>query len=74
MWYEKFDTFMKSQSFSRSEANHCAYYKRYDDGSFIILLLYVDDVLVVGPKMKKIIYLKAQLTRTFEMKDLGEEN
>ena len=65
---------MKSQGFNRSKVDHCAYYKMFDNGSFIILLLYVDDMLVVGPIMKKIIDLKDQLARTFEMKDLGEVN
>lgn len=73
-WYKQFDSFMLSLGFSRCEANHCAYFQRYDDGSFIILLLYVDDMLVAGPNIYKIIYLKTQLAREFEMKDLGSAN
>ena len=74
MEYTKFDTFMKRQGLIMSEFGHCAYYKKFDNGNFIILMFYVDDMLVVGPNMKKIIDLKAQLARTFEMKDLGEVN
>ena len=50
---------MKSQGIRRSEAGHCAYYKMFGDGSFIILLLYADDMLVAPPGMNKIIDLKA---------------
>ena len=65
---------MKIQCFNGSEVDHCAYYKRNDDGSFVILMLCVDDMLVAIPNMKKIIDLKAQLSMTFEMKDLQVAN
>ena len=53
----------------RLRANHCCYFKLFE-GSYIILLLYVDDMLVAGSSMKKIINLKAQLAKEFSMKDL----
>ncbi|KAH9782974.1 hypothetical protein KPL71_009140 [Citrus sinensis] len=55
-------------------SDHCAYYKRFEDNDFIILLLYVDDMLVAGPNKDRIQELKAQLAREFEMKDLGPAN
>nr|KYP56908.1 Retrovirus-related Pol polyprotein from transposon TNT 1-94 [Cajanus cajan] len=39
--------------------------------SYIILLLYVDDMLVTGSNMDEINKLKAKLFEEFEMKDLG---
>ena len=36
------------------------------------MLLYVDDMLVVGKDAKKIAELKSSLSSTFEMKDLGK--
>nr|GEY42813.1 putative ribonuclease H-like domain, GAG-pre-integrase domain protein [Tanacetum cinerariifolium] len=39
--------------------------------SFIILLLYVDDMLVAGSDIAEIKKLKRQLSQEFEMKDLG---
>ncbi|KAH9745517.1 hypothetical protein KPL70_004101 [Citrus sinensis] len=47
---------------------------RFEDNDFIILLLYVDDMLVAGPNKDRIQELKAQLAREFEMKDLGPAN
>ncbi|KAH9781414.1 hypothetical protein KPL71_008457 [Citrus sinensis] len=55
-------------------SDHCAYYKRFEDNDFIILLLYVDDMLVAGPNKDRVQELKAQLAREFEMKDLGPAN
>jgi ATP-binding cassette subfamily B (MDR/TAP) protein 1 len=41
---------------------------------FIILLLYMDDMLVIGPNKDRVQELKAQLAREFDMKDLGPAN
>ena len=61
---------MVSQNFIRSEYDHCVYFKSFN-GIFIILVLYVDDMLIASKSMEEISRLKAQLSRTFEMKDLG---
>ncbi|KAE8680667.1 Thioredoxin superfamily protein, putative isoform 2 [Hibiscus syriacus] len=55
-------------------ADPCAYFKRSGDNNFVILLLYVDDILVAGPNKDHIEELKAQLAREFEMKDFGSAN
>ncbi|KAE8685157.1 Expansin-A8 [Hibiscus syriacus] len=69
-WYKKFDSFMGSSGFTRCQADHCCYIKRFDN-SFIILLLYVDDMLVAGSDMQEILHLKQKLSKQFAMKDLG---
>ena len=45
-WYLKFDRFMSEQGYTRCHSDHCVYLKKKNDGSYIILLLYVDDMLV----------------------------
>ena len=44
-WYKKFDNFMCSLGYTRCQADHCCYAKHFDN-SYIILLLYVDDMLI----------------------------
>nr|KYP42748.1 Retrovirus-related Pol polyprotein from transposon TNT 1-94 [Cajanus cajan] len=73
-WYKRFDSFIISLGYNRLSSDHCTYYNRFDDNDFIILLLYVDDMLVVGPNKDQIQELKAQLAREFDMKDLGPAN
>jgi hypothetical protein len=70
-WYLKFDRFMTEQGYSRCHSDHCVYFKRLENGSYIILLLYVDDMLVVGSNMQDINVLKKKLANSFAMKDLG---
>ena len=69
-WYKRFDSFMLSNGFERSQYDSCVYIK-FVDRSPIYLLLYVDDMLIAAKSKKEIITLKAQLSSEFEMKDLG---
>ena len=71
-WYKRFDTFMIAQKFTRSEFDHCVYFKRLESGNFIYLLLYVDDMLIASKSLVEIDVLKALVYKEFEMKDLGE--
>ncbi|KAG9455261.1 hypothetical protein H6P81_008165 [Aristolochia fimbriata] len=71
-WYLKFDRFMLYIGFARSNADHCVYLQRFNDGDYIILTLYIDDMLIAGTNMKKIDDLKKWLANQFSMKDLGE--
>ena len=56
--------------FKRCKANHYCYVKSFDN-SYIILLLYVDNMLITGSGIEKINNLKKQLSKQFGMKDLG---
>lgn len=72
-WYKRFDYFIISLRYSRLDLDHCTYYKRFNDNNFIMLLLYVNDMLVIGPNKDRVKKLKAFLTREFDM-DLGPAN
>jgi ATP-binding cassette subfamily B (MDR/TAP) protein 1 len=61
---------MSSLGFKRGDTDHYCYFKDFG-GSYIILLLYVDDMLIAGASMKEINKLKRELAQEFEMKDLG---
>jgi hypothetical protein len=47
------------------------YYRQLLDGSFVYLLLYVDDMLIAAKNMLEIKKLKSLLSDEFEIKDLG---
>ena len=48
---------MMKNGYTRSDMNHCCYFKHFDS-SYIIFLLYVDDMLIAGSKMRKINMVK----------------
>ena len=56
--------------FKRCEADHCCYVKSFDN-SYIILLLYVDDMLIAGSSIEEINNLKKQLSKQFANEGFG---
>lgn len=69
-WYKRFDVFMVGQGYIRSQYDNCVYFHQSSNGSFIYLLLYMDDMLIASKNMSLISKLKYQLSNEFEMKDL----
>jgi hypothetical protein len=69
-WYKRFDSFMLSHSFKRSDYDSCVYLKIVN-GSAIYLLLYIDDILIAAKDKLEIAKLKAQLSKEFETKNSG---
>jgi len=61
---------MMEHGYSRNKYDNCVYHRKLNDGSFVYLLLYTDDMLITTKDMSKVDKLKAQLKQEFEMKDL----
>ena len=62
---------MISHDYVRNQYDKCVNLKKLLDGSFIYLLLYVDDMLIAASSKAEIDNLKTLLSNEFEMKDLG---
>jgi hypothetical protein len=73
MWYKKFDTYMLGLGFPRRKEDHCVYFKLIGD-HLIYLVMYVDDMLLIGNNKEVIQDVKTQLSSKFDMKDLGASN
>jgi hypothetical protein len=73
IWYQKFDTYMLGLGFTRSKEDHYVYFKLIGD-HLIYLVLYVDDMLLIGNNNEIIQDVNAQLSCKFDMKDLGASN
>ena len=70
-WHEKFDHAILSIRFRHNNVDKCLYSKTCGD-YYVIVCLYVDDMLILSDDMKEIIETKRFLSSTFKMKDLGE--
>ena len=57
--------------FSMTEEDHCVYVKRLED-NFVILSLYVDDILLARNNIEFAQTIKEWLFSNFEIKDMGE--
>jgi len=73
MWYQNFDTFIRGLGFTKSKAYHYVYFILTGD-HVIYLVLYVDDMLLVGNDKEIIQDLKTKLSSKFDMKDLDATN
>lgn len=62
---------MTSNDFTRSNHDHCVYFRHVQNRPSMYLLLYVDDMLLACEDKAEIQHLKVKLNEHFEMKDLG---
>ncbi|CAA7023934.1 unnamed protein product [Microthlaspi erraticum] len=69
-WHEKFDHVMMSNGFSINECDKCIYVKNTPSG-YVLLCLYVDDMLIMGSNKDIIQQTKNMLKSQFDMKDMG---
>ena len=70
-WYKRFDAFITSLGFCKSNYDHCFYFNNAIVEKSVYLLLYVDDMLIASKDMSRIKDLKEKLKSEFDMKDLG---
>jgi hypothetical protein len=73
MWSQKFDAYILSLVFVRRKVDHYIYSKE-KGGCFIYVVLYVEDILLIGNKMDTIKEVKKQISSKFSMKDLDVAN
>ena len=69
-WHAKFDNVMMSSGFKINECDKCIYFKETPNG-YIMVCLYVDDMLIIGSDNNIIKQTKNLLSSKFDMKDLG---
>ncbi|GJX73513.1 retrovirus-related pol polyprotein from transposon TNT 1-94 [Tanacetum coccineum] len=69
-WHQKFDHTMLESGFKINECDKCVYVKDTSSG-YVILCLYVDDMLTIGSNDKMIKSTKDMLKSKFVMKDMG---
>ncbi|KAM1444438.1 hypothetical protein ACFX2I_040587 [Malus domestica] len=70
-WNIRFDTEIKTFSFTQNKDDNCVYQKVVGD-VVVFLVLYVDDILLFGNDTAVVSFVKVWLSKTFHMKDLGD--
>ena len=72
-WNETLTDYLVSDGFSKCEADDCLYIK-FVGGKFIILAVYVDDVIPISNCVSLLAKEKLKLQQKFDMVDNGEIN
>ncbi|URE11047.1 hypothetical protein MUK42_18867 [Musa troglodytarum] len=70
-WNIRFDEAIRSYDFVKNEDEPCVY-RKISRSTITFLILYVDDILIIGNDIGMLSTVKAWLSRHFSMKDLGE--
>ncbi|KAK1619377.1 hypothetical protein QYE76_024894 [Lolium multiflorum] len=70
-WNRRFDKVIKDFGFIQCHGEACIY-KKVSGSSVAFLILYVDDILLIGNDIELLSSVKGYLNNSFSMKDLGE--
>ncbi|KAL0295140.1 UNVERIFIED_CONTAM: Retrovirus-related Pol polyprotein from transposon TNT 1-94 [Sesamum radiatum] len=70
-WNARFDEVIRSYDFIKNDYDPCVY-KKISGRSVAYLVLYVDDILLIGNDVKMLGSIKSWLSTQFSMKDMGE--
>ncbi|KAK1667664.1 hypothetical protein QYE76_055823, partial [Lolium multiflorum] len=70
-WNRRFDKVIKDFGFIQCHGEACIY-KKVSGSSVAFLILYVDDILLIGNDIELLSSVKGYLNKCFSMKDLGE--
>ncbi|WVZ64448.1 hypothetical protein U9M48_013958 [Paspalum notatum var. saurae] len=70
-WNLRFDEVVKGFGFIKNVEEPCVY-KKVSGSALVFLVLYVDDILLIGNDIRMLEAVKDSLRKSFSMKDLGE--
>ncbi|KAL0430915.1 UNVERIFIED_CONTAM: Retrovirus-related Pol polyprotein from transposon RE2 [Sesamum radiatum] len=70
-WNTRFDEVIRGYDFIKNDYDPCVY-KKISGSSIAYLVLYADDILLIGNDVKMLGDIKAWLSTQFSMKDMGE--
>ena len=68
-WNLRFDEEVKAFGFVKNEEEPCIY-KKASGSTVVFLVLYVDDILLIGNDIPMLNAAKSSLRKCFDMKDL----
>lgn len=64
-WNIKFDQVLREINFKKYTKESSVYHK--NEGDFLLVVIYVDDIFVIGTSLKVIKQFKEEMSRKFEM-------
>lgn len=70
-WYSRIDNFFLKDGFRRCPYEHALYTKEDENGNFLIICLYVDDLIFTGNSNMMIEEFRESMKKEFEMTDMG---
>lgn len=69
-WNARLDSELIKFGFERNPLEHAVYRRKHSDG-FLLVGVYVDDLIITGPSSANIEAFKKEMMKSFSMSDLG---
>ena len=70
-WFDRFRRALCAMGYKQCNGDHTVFYK-HSRRKITVLAVYVDDIIITGDDEMEIKCLKGNLSREFEVKDLGQ--
>jgi hypothetical protein len=71
-WYSRINSYFEKNGFQKCPYEHTLYTKSNSRGSFMVISLYVDDLVFTGNDLEMLHEFKLSMMKEFEMTDMGE--
>eukprot|EP00261_Vitis_vinifera_P038895 XP_019080138.1 PREDICTED: uncharacterized protein LOC109123774 [Vitis vinifera] len=71
-WFDRFAKVIKNPGYQQGQSDHTMLFKQSNDGRMTILIVYVDNIILIGDDTGEVERLKKVLATEFEVKDLGQ--
>jgi hypothetical protein len=71
-WNHSIDAYFLNQKFEKNYASHSGYFKRVKKNFYVIIILYVDDLILASNDLTFLKETKDYFSKKFEMVDLNE--
>lgn len=71
-WYGRIEAYFNKEGFQKCPFEPTFFVKSTEEGEFLIVSIYVDDLIVTGTSLKLIEEFKALMKSEFDMTDMGE--
>jgi hypothetical protein len=72
LWYLDIDSFLKSERFKANKADHCFYTLVISSTEYVLLLLYVDDIIIAATSAALCAKYSAIINKKYRCSILGE--
>lgn len=71
-WYSRIETYFLKEGFEKCDFEHTLFVKTGEGGKFLVVSLYVDDLIFTGNCESMFVKFKDSMKQEFDMSDLGK--
>lgn len=69
-WFDRFARVLNDQGYQQEQSDHTIFFQRSENGKKTILIVYIDDIILIGNNIYEMERLKRSRTTEFEVKSL----